>query len=434
MSLKLIKEAQVIANLGDAADLYKQAKQVFGESTDASVVKAVKKLNESRKALKENDEFTITPEQILDQVRDHLAPAAGVNPTRMTPLQFNKLAAQFRIELEDHYDETYSNGEWKQLANAAWFQHVDTMRGGPEENEERGWPSDEGRESPENYDDIAPEEGSDSQAYLGSLGADERSALDAEINEPWDDEEGGDAGVGGLAFDGEDEDDFSEEGRRTHNFRETEDFNYDSRSRNRELSQAAGRGTGSGAQSGPYDDDEQKARFAGAMRATDELSRSMGRARRTLHAPRQEENEEVSLEQQGWNDAVAGKKAALQDPVYLKGHGNGSRYGVEKSGQENEETDKSDSLLKSLLTQRKQASQKASEIMKKYELEGAKRFHEIRMKHERSPYDQSKQGEEHAAWTKGWSKAAGEHYGPVEEDPKAKVKAKAKPKAKVRPR
>lgn len=138
----------------------------------------------------------------------------------------------------------------------------------------------------------------------------------------------------------------------------------------------------------------------------------------------------LTPEQQGWYDAQFGKEAASQDPRYLQGYERWKKVGKpwEKSSQENEEdAGKAGSMLKSLLSQKKEVSAKANDALKKIESEGAKAFHEHRMKAEKAPYHEKKNADEHKAWMKGWMKAAQEHYHP---EPVGQPKAKVKPKKK----
>lgn len=538
--MKLIKEAMLTSKLGANASKAVEVKRALGVAQlDESIVAAVNKLNESGPT----GEYALTPDQIVDQVCQ-LAQNAGVNCSYMSGKQFTQFARQFRIELEDHYDEVYSNQEWKQLVAGAWSNYVmnkdqgvqdvanqeneettsrhyqngfeagykrqdsnphpagssehkdwqsgyraglseytydrrEGFRGREEneeqvggmseaallaklarvvksvrtpeqynaaknyadlvfnkinasiknkqgfaglgnsvsllndikadlhglrkrlwpvgqENEEQGWPSDE-----------APED--DFRSAEAEMMND--PAFQDEYNQPWGDEGDdleppfpGDEDTRGR-FQGDLDFENEEHGMRQRDFMPARDM----------------RGSGSGPQ-GPFDEDERKARLAQAMRATDELWGS-----RRKPAPRQQvgENEEMSPEHKGWDDGVNGRKPSSQDPDYLKGHSYGSQY-YEKSGEEQEE-DSSPSLLKSLLTQRKEVASKASAAMKKFEMEGGRAFHEHRMKGEKSPYCPQKQCDEHGAWMKGWTKAAMQHYNPEPVDEPKKKKPAKKP-------
>lgn len=510
--MSMIKEAQTIAQLGDKVDFYKNAQQALG----------VASLTEAVRILKEDEDFGIQPQQIRDQVCDHLATQAGINPHQMTGRQFTQLAQQFRIELEDHYDEVYGNGEWRKLVDQAWqihnapqsrgmpeeneefgtdqrtpvvrslnrapqqlspaallakcarvvksvqsreqyetakkyanfvFQKLNDQihnskgmagiqdsvslinaiksdlhaafnrvtRGEAQENEEQGWPSDE-----------APEDSMDQARMRGDMSGEEFDDFNADANQPWDDEDlsmppeqGAIAGEMGA----DEWDDLHREMNSGEEdlppFQENEERSFDraeARAINRGNPSSGRRDLGSADQS---DED----RFNGALRAVDHL---WGRKQRATPAQENEESN-MSQEQRGWDDAKAGSAPRYpNDTEYMAGFERGTKLVGSKGGEENEEgTVKSKgSLLKSLLSQRKEVSQKASEISKKYETEGAAAFHEIRMKHEKSPYCPQKQAEEHSSWSKGWKKAAAEHYMPDEEEVKAKSKAKAKTKAK----
>lgn len=373
--LKLIKEAQLASNLGELMTEARRVHAILNASgtadrIDGEIVAAVKALHKRQLTEGTLGELGATAGQIVDQIVSYLAPQAGIDPRYITPQQFTKLAAQFRIELEDHYDEMYSNSEWKQLSAEAYKQY-NAQHGAGEENEEHGWPSDDGRPSPENYDDITSDEGSESQAYLGSLGADERDRLRADINEPW----------GDPRFDAEYEDipqrpQMSRDGEFDDEF--DDEFDIDD---------------------GPRFENEEHA---------------------------DDKSDDLTQEQRGWYD---GQKANAHprfpsDSEYMDGF-NRARALVKphsKRGVENEESSSGKgSMLKTLLSQRKEVAKKAGEAMKRFEDEGAKAFHEFRMKHERSPYDKTSNAEEHAAWVKGWQKAATSHYTPVI-DPKKKMK------------
>lgn len=501
--MKLIKEAMLTSKLGANASKAAEVKRALGVTQlDESIVNAVNKLNESGPT----GEYALSPEQIVDQVCQ-LAQNAGVNCSYMSGKQFTQFAREFRIELEDHYDEVYSNGEWKQLVSGAWQHYVmnkdqgvqdvanqeneedsyrrgndrdladavarqramkrsqeDDMwatrhikdplkraealshfedeespnhhsegfragykRGGAnphqpgtpahkewqdgyemgqeqreydfrEEDEEQGWPSDESSE-----DDFRSAE-----AEMMN----DPSFRD-EYNAPWGDE--GDVGLGDDELEAPWPGDEDTRGR----FQEENDEHG---MRQRDFMPARDmRGSGSGPQ-GPFDEDERKERFAQAMRATDELWGS-----RRKPAPRQpmQEDEEMSPEHKGYQDGINGVKPTSQDPDYLRGHGYGSQY-CEKTGEEQEE-DSKPSLLKSLLSQRKEVSSKASAIMKKFEMEGGRDFHKHRLNGQKSPYHPQKQSDEHAAWTKGWMKAAQQHYNPEPVDEPKKKPAKKKP-------
>jgi len=79
-----------------------------------------------------------------------------------------------------------------------------------------------------------------------------------------------------------------------------------------------------------------------------------------------------------------------------------------KKEESEEENGKAGSLLKDLLTQKHEASKKANEALKKIEAEGAKAFHEHRMKAEKAPYHEKKNADEYKAWSEGWFNAAQE--------------------------
>lgn len=508
MSLKMIKEAQTTAKLGNKVDFYKNAQAALGVAT----------LTEAVRILKEDEDFGIQPEQIHDQVM-YLAKQAGVNPHQMTDRQFAQLGRQFRLELEDHYDEVYGNGEWKQLLAQAWqihnapqgmpeeneeigdntlspvgralnrapqelssgallakvarvvksvqtreqyetakkyanfaFQKLNQQikssqgfagiqdstnlikaiksdlhaafnrvtQGEAQENEEQGWPSDE-----------SPEDSMDQGRMQGDMGADEFDDFQDDANQPWDDEDlsmpeeqGAIAGeMGADEWDelhremnsgGEDDQQFENEER---SFNRTEARAVNATNRN----YSGSRATRPGDSASTLDD---------ALKAVDHL---WGRSQKKPAPAQENEESNMSQEQRGWNDAKTGASPRYpNDTEYMAGFERGTKLNGQKTGVENEEAEgkSKGSLLKSLLSQRKEVSQKASEISKKYETEGAAAFHEIRMKHEKSPYCPQKQCDEHNSWTKGWKKAAAEHYMPDEEEVKSKAKTKAKTKAK----
>lgn len=245
------------------------------------------------------------------------------------------------------------------------------VNAGSEENEESGWPSDE-----------APEDDSNQYRQRDDAMSNDPE-LEDELNKPWPEEN-------------------EERGER------------------RDPIAAGPHSTGS-RPGDVYNDDEQRARYKQAMAAVDHL---YGRPQQKSPM-REEENQEDSMtqEQQGWYDAQKGGTPKFpHDSEYMTGWERSTAMHGKKET-ENEET--SGSMLKSLLAKRSEVSKKASEVSKKYETEGAKAFHEIRMKHEKSPYCPNKQGEEHTAWTKGWQKAAMQHYNP---EPEADVKKPAKKK------
>lgn len=601
MSLKLIKTAQRAHALGDTLTETTRIESILGEQLDEGIVNKIRAMNYDRLAKRSGEkadaafddmdsysvydkrrdpgaeefarqadkmaarrakaaklresgptgEYALTPEQIVDQVCQ-LAQNSGVNCSYMSGKQFTQFARQFRIELEDHYDEVYSNQEWKQLVAGAWSNYVmnkdqgvqdvasqeneeqDSYRRGNDrdtaeafarqraakrsqeddmwatrhikdpmkraealshfedeevggmseaailaklarvvksvrtpdqydaaknyanlvfnkinasiknkqgfsglgnsislmndikadlhslrkrlwpvnsgdfagqENEEQGWPSDE-----------APED--DFRSAEAEMMND--PSFQDEYNQPWGDED--DVGLGDDELEPPFPGDEDTHGRFD---RDLGQENEEHGMRQRDFMPPRDmRGSGSGPQ-GPFDEDERKARLAQAMRATDELWGS-----RRKPAPRQQvgENEEMSPERKGYEDGIAGRKPMSQDPDYLRGHGYGCQY-CEKTGEEQEE-DASPSLLKSLLNQRKAVSSKASAIMKKFEMEGGRAFHEHRMKGGKSPYHQQKQGVEHAAWLKGWTKAAQQYYNPepVEEPKKKPAKKPVKKK------
>lgn len=440
--MKLITEAMLTSKLGANAPKAAEVKRALGVTQlDESIVNAINKLNESGPT----GEYALSPEQIVDQVCQ-LAQNAGVNCSYMSGKQFTQFAREFRIELEDHYDEVYSNGEWKQLVSGAWQHYVmnkdqgvqDVVgqeneeqqanhhsegfragykRGGAnphqpgtpahkewqdgyemgreqreydsrEENEEHGWPSDESSE-----DDFRSAE-----AEMMN----DPSFRD-EYNAPWGDED--DVGLGDDELEAPWPGDEDTRGR----------FQEENEEHGMSLRDFLGRSD-----------------IAGERRTMPQADRdpaSTAREQKVRDAMKTPGNVNLSQEQQGWYDAQQGGTPKYPtDTEYMKGW---DRYqAVNKpwanGGVENEEQDgdKKGSMLKSLLTQRKEVSQKASEISKKYEAEGAKAFHEIRMKHEKSPYCPTKQCDEHNSWTKGWMKAAMQHYNPEPEDTKKPAKKK----------
>lgn len=365
MSLKLIKTAQQTTDLSDIAEQAEAVKKALGvEQLDEGLVSAIRAMNYDRlakrsgkkadaavddmdgysvtdprrnkpaaefekhtdamiarrakaKKLRENDEFSLQPQQIVDQVVNHLAPAAGMNGQHLTPQQFMKLAQEFRLELEDHYDEVYSASEWRQLTQAAFAQYTQAQQQGYED-EEQGWPD-------------------------------------------------------------EDQNEFD---------REEEQFDFGLEPQHDERDRL------------PEENEE---------------------------APRQSSNDDMTQEQRGWYDGSIGIKPRFpNDTDYMSGHTRAEKLikPLKNPTAEEEEDHGRGSMLKSLLSQRKEVSKKASEAMKRIEAEGAKAFHEFRMKHEKAPYDQGKQAEEFTAWSKGWSKAASQHYATEPVEPKKKAKKK----------
>lgn len=366
MLLKLIKRAQHTTDISDIAEQAEAVKKALGvEQLDEGIINAIRAMNYDRlakrsgkkadaaiddmdgysvtdprrnkpaaefekhadamiarrakaKKLRENDEFSLQPQQIVDQIVNHLAPAAGMNGQHLTHQQFMKLAQEFRLELEDHYDEVYSASEWRRLAQAAFAQYSQAQQQGYED-EEQGWPDDE------------------------------QDQFDRE----------------------EEQFDFGLEPQ------------YDERDRLPEENEEAPRQ--------PHNDNDMT---------------------------------DMTQEQRGWYDGSQGIKPRFpNDTDYMSGYTRAEKIikPLKSPSAEEEETGQG-SMLKSLLSQRKEVSKKASEAMKRIEAEGAKAFHEFRMKNEKAPYDQEKQAEEYNAWTKGWSKAASSHYAPEPVEPKKKAK------------
>jgi hypothetical protein len=267
-------------------------------------------------------------------------------------------------------------------------------QGEAQENEERGWPSDE-----------ASEDDAGQYRQQGEMGAGEWDDLNNEINQPWDQEEDNRELP---QTDGDNDEEYPWPGDEDMNgrFQENEERSFD-RTEARAINGSRQNTRGDGGN------------MSDALKAVDHL---WGSSRRP------------SQEQRGWEDAKRGATPRYpNDTEYMTGHQRGTKLAAPRTGVENEEntSDPKSSLLKSLLTQRKEVSAKASETAKKYKKEGAAAFHEIRMKHCKSPYCPQKQSDEHSEWMKGWEEAAKEHYTPEEIDPKARAKAKkqaAKPK------
>lgn len=372
MSLKLIKQAQLNDVHEAVLTEAERVKQALGaKELDESIISAATKM--ARKAnLKEETDYSapMEPDYLLDQIMMQ-AEEHGLNPRNLTVRQFNMLAQEmFGID-EEEYGVRTTPGERRQLVQVARQMYDVRRQHGfrpPEENEEHGWPSDE---SPED----------DPRADEYELLNDPE--FQRELNQPWDDEQ---------------EDGFDDEGNWMGDMENHPDY---ARMRAEYDRERPG-----------YDDREAYDR------------------RDPKNPDWMQENEEVSQEYRGWSDSKAGRPPKFpSDTEYMKGYDNAKALTKRRGGaQENEETTgkTKESILKSLLSQRKQVAAKASEIMKKFEEEGAAAFHEFRMKHEKSPYAKDKP-EEHAAWTKGWTKAAAGHYMPEEPDAKKKPKSKAKP-------
>ena len=374
MSLKLIKQAQLKDVHGDILAEAEHVKRAIGATElDSSIVQAALTLTRKRK-LAETTDFgaPMEPDYLLDQIMMQ-ADEHGLNPHNLSVRQFNMLAQEmFGID-EEEYGVRTTPGERRALVAAArqmYDQRRQTGFRSPEENEERGWPSD--------YNDAAPED--DPRADEYEMMNDPE--FQRELNEPWDDEQ---------------EDGFDDEGNWIGDAENHPDYA------------------------------EMRAQYDRERPGYDD--REAYEPRDPEHPDWMQENEEVSQEYRGWRDCKAGRPAKFpSDTEYMKGYDNARALSKRRGGaQENEETTskQKESFLKSLLSQRKQVAAKASEIMKKFEEEGAAAFHEFRMKNEKSPYAKDKP-EEHAAWTKGWMKAASAHYTLDESDVKKKPKPKSK--------
>lgn len=375
MSLKLIKQAQLKDVHGDILAEAEQVKRAIGApELDKSILEAAVSLTRKRK-LKENTDFgaPMEPEYLLDQIMMQ-AQEHGLNPRNLTVRQFNMLAREMLAIDEEEYGVRTTPGQRKQLLQIAQYYYKvkreNGFRDAPEENEEHGWPSD--------YNDMSSEDDPRADDYETMNDPE----FQRELNEPWGDEQ---------------EDGFDDEGNWIGDMENHPDY-------------AAMRAQYDRERPG-YDEREAYDR------------------RDPKHPDWMQENEEVSQEYRGWSDSKAGRAPKFpSDTEYMKGYDNAKALTKRRGGaQENEETTskQKESILKSLLSQRKEVAAKASEIMKKFEEEGAAAFHEFRMKHEKSPYAKDKP-EEHAAWTKGWTKAASQHYMPEEPEAKKKPKPKAK--------
>jgi hypothetical protein len=476
MALNLIKTAQTLNTIGDKIDLYKEVQTIIEGSTLESV----------SNILKENESFGITPQQIHDQVHQHLAPAAGKNGQALSQRQFNTLANQFRLELEDEYSEIYPTAEWKRLAARAWEIHQQAHLTG-QENEEKtehpyqaGWTAhgiNQGRDACPHKAGTAEHkdwhEGY-SDAYDAQHEENEEKGWPSTQSTPQDN----------YDHDGEyDDDNFGEPnadgsyGQRyeplphaSDNFFGDEDEEQLSSTHNRAIALSNKLELGQGQINriksmsrvavGKLANELEK-RFAAYSEENEEMFHRVPEPheKQSLYGPVGKEapatdwyardhggetdkqkaqrakiedqiarsklpQEPISLERQGWYDAQFDKPMTSQDPEYMKGYElykrTGSKPWLKK--EENEE-DVKPTFLQSLLQQKKTAAKKANDALKDIESEGAKAFHEHRMAGEKSPYDPKKAASDHETWTRGWQKAAAEHYAPVVE-PKAKKKSK----------
>ena len=377
---KMIKEAQTATELTGRLSLAKEITEALG----ASSLETAKRILSENAGFGDDDGFGLTPDQIVDQVVNFIAPEAGVNPNNMTQQQFAKLASMFRAELEDHYDEVYSNGEWRKLTTAAWNMHVNPQgqqrQPAPEENEEFDDGSFGGVEPDQIYDQIA--------GYLApQAGIDMKRIIPQQFM--------------GLA----------------HKFRIELQDHYDETYTNKEWNALVAGAWKIHKQA--YGQENEEAGWP----SEEQTGNRMPEGDDVDIDNREFENEELSHEQRGWYDCKSGKSPRLPNhPKYMSGYNRAGTFKKQMHTEEQEQSvaKKDDSLLKSLLAQRKELSAKASATSKKYEDEGAAAFHEFRMKHERSPYKDK--SEEHNAWIKGFNKAALGHYAPVEEETDKKKK------------
>lgn len=365
--LKLIKEAQTLNAIGDKIDLYKEVQSIIKGST----------LDTVANILHENEDFGITPQQIHDQVHQHLAPAAGKSPQSLTQSQFNTLANQFRIELEDDYDELYPASQWKRLVNNAWGIHTALVAKHQENEESAQHPYQAGWD-----------------AQCGGQG---RDACPHRMGHPNHNEwhEGyGDANSA--------------------KYEENEEHGWPSETDDDD--DMYGEPNADGSYSQRYDAMPQ-ARGDNNFFGDDQENEETHRASRRKPAS--------SPEHEGWVDAQMNKQMASQDPEYVKGYELWQRTGHKSrtSREENEENTKP-TMLQSLLQQKKAAAKKANSAVKDAETAGAKAFHEHRMASAKSPYDAKKQASDHDTWMRGWNKAAAEHYAPQVVDVKMKKKNK----------
>lgn len=500
--MKLIKEAMLTSKLGANASKAVEVKRALGVAQlDEGIVAAVNQLNEGGP----EGEYALQPDQIVDQVCQ-LAQNAGVNCSYMSGKQFTQFAREFRIELEDHYDEVYSNAEWKSLVSSAWQHYVMNKDQGVQdvagqENEESGatinanrnrWAAEErmrqqraAKRSQEDdlwatrhikdplkradvLNQIEDEEQGRSHWSNGFSAGYKRSGSNphqqgsAEHKE-WQDgyEQGQDQREYDFREDEDEEqgwpsDEASEDDFRSADYEELNDPEFQ-RQYNAPWDDEDDVALGDDELEAPWPGDEDtrggfreeneehgmslrdflgRSDIAGERRTMPQADRdpaSVAREQKVRDYLKPTGKVSLSQEQQGWYDAQRNGATPKYptDTEYMKGW---ERYQAmnkpwAKSGVENEEQEsdgKKGSMLKSLLSQRKEVSQKAAEISKKYEAEGAKAFHEIRMKHEKSPYCPQKQSDEHCAWSKGWQKAAMQHYNPEPEE-ETKKPAKKKP-------
>jgi hypothetical protein len=414
--MSLIKEAQTLIAIGDKIGLYKEVQTIIKGST----------LDTVANILKENESFGVTPKQIHDQVHQHLAPAAGKNGQALSQRQFNTLANQFRLELEDEYSEIYPASEWKRLVARAWDIHNQAHLTG-QENEEQtehpyqaGWTAhgvNQGRDAcPHKMGSPAHQDWHEgySDAYDAKNEENEEKGWpsDASVgqdNDDDDDHEGNPNADGtyGRRYDAlpHASDNFFG------NDEENEEFHRDPEPHEKQSLYGP---TGREAPATNWFDRDV---YTKRMNPRQEKDENMARIEKGPQTP-------LTQEQKGWYDAQFNKEMASQDPEYVTGYDRYKKTGSkpwEKNTQENEESGKP-TILQSLLSQKKTATQKANTALKQVESEGAKAFHEHRMAGMKSPYNSKKESSSHETWTRGWSKAAAEHYAPAEVDTKAKKK------------
>lgn len=109
--------------------------KAMGVDLDDELLASAAKLSESSFPA----EYGITPDQICDQICNHIAPMHGSGAGVMSSAEFKKYARVLRGELEDEYDEVYSNAQWNKKVDAA-YNSMKLSRATDAEEEELGWP------------------------------------------------------------------------------------------------------------------------------------------------------------------------------------------------------------------------------------------------------------------------------------------------------
>jgi hypothetical protein len=448
MTLKLIKEAQTVAKLGDKVEVVNEVKHVLGVS-----------LTEAAEILGEMNDFGVQPNQIVDQIVNYLAPEAGINPRFMTAQQFSKLAQRLRIELEDHYDETYSNAEWKQKVSAA-FQMLSSTG---QEDEETGWPSDNERPTINDYpsdeeqfdfDDQSDDDYTDYSMRQGEMGNPnrrwDRTNPEYEPNEygnPEENEEFADQDVvatvrnlldqgahvqSGIAGGMGQILDIDDRGVATIQIRGRRGkgvMNISNVPGGLEIVQRNGAYVVRNA--GLYSEENEEH----GMSQRD--FGPTGRGSASAYSSGRQSGGDRSDANRGVNAAFRGDPFDPSESAdWKRGYSaycaaNNIRIpkmpSVSPASEENEEMTKKASMLADLLNQKKTVQQQANEIAKSIEDQGAKAFQDHIVNSPKSPFDPKKDADSHKKWLNGFMKAAQSYYSPVDNQ-FTKKSAKAKPK------